>query len=90
MASPYSPPKPATLADVVTFSSAREGGESRALVCCSGGPTLSRAALASAVAEAASSLRLLGVSPGDVVTIVDVNTVRDSERSLCGGRGRET
>ena len=34
-----------------------------------------RGVLASAVAEAAASLRLLGVSPGDVVTIVDVNTV---------------
>ena len=73
----YSPPRPRTLADVVSFSSDAQAA-SRALVCCSGGPTLSRAALSSAVADAAASLRLLGVAPGDVVTIVDVNTVRRS------------
>ena len=70
----YHPPRPRTLADVVSFSSAAQAA-SRALVCCSDGPALSRAALATAVAEAAASLRALGVSPGDVVTIVDVNTV---------------
>ena len=70
----YVPPRPRTLADVVSFSSPAQAS-SRALVCCSGGPTLSRAALARAVADAVASLRALGVSPGDVVTIVDVNTV---------------
>lgn len=74
----YVPPRPRTLADVVSFSSPAEAS-SRALVCCSGGPTLSRAALARAVADAAASLRALGVSPGDVVTIVDVNTVSGFE-----------
>lgn len=85
----YLPPKPATLADVLSFSNAQEGAESRALVCCSGGPTLSRAALAAAVAEAAASLRLLGVCPGDVVTIVDVNTVRVFICVLRTGRWKE-
>lgn len=67
----YIPPKLTTLADVV-------GGapDAPALTLCGGGPTLSRGALASAVAAATAGLRALGVGPGSVVSIVDVNTVR--------------
>ena len=75
----YLPPRLRTLADVISFSNA-EHASSRALVCCSGGPAFSRQQLAAAVADATESLRALGVSPGDVVTIVDVNTVRVERR----------
>lgn len=72
---PYTPPTPATLADVVAGSPT-----SRALACTGGGPTFTRGALANAVAAATADLRALGVGPGDVVTIVDVNTVRERTR----------
>ena len=84
----YLPPRPRTLADVVSFSSAAQA-HSRALVCCQGGPSLSRAALARAVADAVASLKALGVSPGDVVTIVDVNTVSEMSRRWFSGDVRE-
>lgn len=71
----YTPPAPATLADVYAGAAA-----SPALVLCGGGPTLARGDLAAAVTTAVAGLRALGVAPGDVVSIVDVNTVR-------GGRG---
>ena len=69
---PYTPPTPRTLADVIAGSPA-----ARALVCTGGGPTLTRGALAAAVLAATADLKALGVGPGDVVTIVDVNTVRE-------------
>lgn len=78
---PYRPPSPATLADVYAGAPNRP-----ALLLCGGGPTLARGDLAAAVATAVAGLRALGVAPGDVVSIVDVNTVR-VERRGGGGRG---
>lgn len=68
----YIPPKLTTLSDVV-------GGapDAPCLTLCGGGPTLTRGALASAIAAATAGLRALGVGPGSVVSIVDVNTVRE-------------
>jgi hypothetical protein len=74
---PYTPPTPATLADVVAGSPT-----TRALACTGGGPTLTRGALADAVHAATADLKALGVGPGDVVTIVDVNTVSRRKHTL--------
>lgn len=61
----------ATLANIL------DGWPSKpAIVVGSGGPTLSRAELLSLATQFAQSLRASGVQPGDLVTIVDSNTVR--------------
>eukprot|EP00887_Chlorella_sp_A99_P002168 scaffold21.g2168.t1 len=64
------PPPLRTLADVLAGDDAAP-----ALLGGSGGPSFSRGVLAAMTRQFAASLRASGIQPGDVITIVDYNTV---------------
>lgn len=60
-----------------TLVSVLQGSPSSpAIVVGSNGPTLTRGQLLALAEQFAQSLRESGIRPGDVVTIVDANTVR--------------
>lgn len=68
-----------------TLVSVLQGSPSSpAIVVGSGGPTLTRGQLLALAEQFAQSLRASGILPGDVVTIVDANTVR-----RVGGQAQE-